>query len=82
MREAIDERDDLTAQEWLIDGCGLDRAGAEQAVAYVRAGKAILGVVPTDRTVVAERFFDEVSDQPKTLRPTSSANVLPRLCGS
>jgi ATP-dependent helicase Lhr and Lhr-like helicase len=59
VREAIDERDDLAAQEWLIDGCGLDRAGAEQAVAYVRAGKAILSVVPTDRTIVAERFFDE-----------------------
>ena len=25
----------------------------------MRAGKAILGVVPTDRTLVAERFFDE-----------------------
>ena len=30
--------------------CGLDRSGAEQAVAYVRAGKPMLGVVPTDRT--------------------------------
>ncbi len=39
--------------------CGLDRAGAEQAVAYVQAGKAALGVVPTCETVVAERFFDE-----------------------
>ena len=43
----------------LREGCGLDRAGAEQAVAYVRAGVAGLGVVPTDRCVVAERFFDE-----------------------
>jgi ATP-dependent helicase Lhr and Lhr-like helicase len=59
VREAIDQRDDLAAQEWLIEGCGLDRAGAEQAVAYIRAGKAILSVVPTDRTIVAERFFDE-----------------------
>ena len=43
----------------LTEGCGLDRAGAEQAVAYVRAGVAGLGVLPTDRCVVAERFFDE-----------------------
>ena len=43
----------------LREGCGLDRAGAEQAVAYVRAGVAGLGVLPTDRCVVAERFFDE-----------------------
>ena len=43
----------------LTEGCGLDRAGAEQAVAYVRAGVAGLGAVPTIRCVVAERFFDE-----------------------
>ena len=43
----------------LSEGCGLDRAGAEQAVAYVRAGVTGLGVLPTDRCVVAERFFDE-----------------------
>jgi ATP-dependent helicase Lhr and Lhr-like helicase len=59
VRAAIDERDDAAAWEWLERECGLDRAGAEQAVAYVRAGKAVLGVVPTDCTVVAERFFDE-----------------------
>jgi ATP-dependent Lhr-like helicase len=59
VRGAIDERDDESAYEWLERECALDRAGAEQAVAYVRAGKAILGTVPTDRTIVAERFFDE-----------------------
>ncbi len=59
LRAAIDERDDEGAQALLRDECELDRAGAEQAVAYVRAGKTALGVVPTDRTLVAERFFDE-----------------------
>ena len=59
VRIAIDERDDAAAIAWLEEECALDRAGAEQAVAYVRAGKKILGVVPTDRTLVAERFFDE-----------------------
>jgi ATP-dependent Lhr-like helicase len=59
VRAAIDERDDESACAWLTSECSLDRAGAEQAVAYVRAGKAVLGVVPTDRTIVAERFFDE-----------------------
>ena len=39
--------------------CGLDAAGAEQAAAYVRAGVAALGALPSRRTVVAERFFDE-----------------------
>ena len=39
--------------------CGLDRLGAEQAVAYAKAGRAALGAMPTDTCVVAERFFDE-----------------------
>jgi ATP-dependent Lhr-like helicase len=39
--------------------CGLERRGAEQALAYVRAGQAALGAVPSVRKVVAERFFDE-----------------------
>ena len=59
VRIGIDERDDAAAIAWLEEECAIDRAGAEQAVAYVRAGKKILGVVPTDRTLVAERFFDE-----------------------
>jgi ATP-dependent Lhr-like helicase len=59
VRAAIDERDDASACAWLMDECNVDRAGAEQCVAYVRAGKAILGAVPTDKKIVAERFFDE-----------------------
>jgi ATP-dependent Lhr-like helicase len=38
---------------------GLDRRGAEQALAYVKEGRAILGTVPTQHRVIAERFFDE-----------------------
>jgi ATP-dependent Lhr-like helicase len=59
LRIAIDERSDDDAVALLMEECGLDRSGAEQAVAYVRSGKAALGVVPTGGTIVAERFFDE-----------------------
>ena len=45
--------------EWLQAECGLDRAGAEQVVAYIAAGRTVLGAVPTQTTVIAERFFDE-----------------------
>src|SRR5437773_4137112 len=45
--------------EWLMRECALDRRGAEQAALYVRAGAAALGALPSQRTVVAERFFDE-----------------------
>jgi ATP-dependent Lhr-like helicase len=47
------------ATSWLIQECRLDQSGAEQVVEYIRAGRAILGAVPTQRTIVAERFFDE-----------------------
>ncbi|WP_447862442.1 DEAD/DEAH box helicase [Nitrospira calida] len=49
----------LSAVRWLREECGLDRRGAEQAVAYILAGRQILGAVPTQKTVIAERFFDE-----------------------
>jgi ATP-dependent Lhr-like helicase len=47
------------AEAFLIGECGLDEAGARQAVAYVCAGVNALGAVPSQETVVAERFFDE-----------------------
>ncbi len=49
----------LVAVEWLQKDCGLDQAGAEQLVEHVVAGRAVLGAVPTQTTVIAERFFDE-----------------------
>ncbi len=47
------------ASRWLQEECGLDPAGAEQAVEYIVAGRAGLGAVPTQSTIIAERFFDE-----------------------
>ena len=47
------------AVEWAKRECCLDDSGAEQAVEYILAGRAILGTVPTQTTVIAERFFDE-----------------------
>jgi len=47
------------AIRFLQEECGLDRAGAEQAVEYVVAGRSVLGAVPTQSTIIAERFFDE-----------------------
>ena len=47
------------AAAWLKQNCGLDEAGAEQVVEYILAGRAALGAVPTEKTIIAERFFDE-----------------------
>jgi ATP-dependent Lhr-like helicase len=54
--QTADSRDPVAM---LKADCGLDQRGAEQAAEYVRAGKRALGAVPTQNTVVAERFFDE-----------------------
>ena len=45
--------------EWLLREAGLDRLGAEQAIAYVQSGARALGALPASAHVVAERFFDE-----------------------
>ncbi len=44
---------------WLREECGLDLSGAEQLIQYILEGRAVLGDVPTQATIIAERFFDE-----------------------
>jgi ATP-dependent helicase Lhr and Lhr-like helicase len=44
---------------WLKEECGLDDSAAEQMVEYILQGRAVLGDVPTQNTIIAERFFDE-----------------------
>ena len=44
---------------WLKEECGLDDSAAEQAIEYILQGRAVLGDVPTQDTIIAERFFDE-----------------------
>ena len=51
--------DVAAAVVWLKDECGLDDSGAEQSIEYILQGRAVLGAVPTQQTVIAERFFDE-----------------------
>ena len=48
-----------TAVAWLKAECGLDDSGAEQLIEYIVTGRAVLGAVPTQNTIIAERFFDE-----------------------
>jgi ATP-dependent helicase Lhr and Lhr-like helicase len=47
------------AVTWLREECGLDLSGAEQLIQYILEGRAVLGDVPTQTTIIAERFFDE-----------------------
>ncbi|MGH8157502.1 MAG: DEAD/DEAH box helicase [Rhodanobacter sp.] len=47
------------AQAWLVNQLGLSEAAAQQQVDYLARAKAALGVLPTQHTLVLERFFDE-----------------------
>ena len=45
--------------DWFESETGVSRAAAEQAVAYLADARRALGVLPTQQTLVLERFFDE-----------------------
>jgi ATP-dependent Lhr-like helicase len=47
------------AGDWIEQELGLAPAAAEQIAEYLAAAKAALGLLPTHRDIVMERFFDE-----------------------
>ncbi|MDR3478350.1 MAG: DEAD/DEAH box helicase [Gammaproteobacteria bacterium] len=49
----------ITTIKWLKETCKVDTAGAEQMIEYILQGRTVLGAVPTQSTIIAERFFDE-----------------------
>lgn len=49
-------------EQWLVEHYHLSHAAAEQLNLYLATGKAALGVLPTQKNIVFERFFDEVGD--------------------
>jgi ATP-dependent Lhr-like helicase len=57
--EHLDGGDPDGARRWLEDECGIDEAASDTIVRYLGAGLIALGVLPTKRTLVLERFFDE-----------------------
>jgi ATP-dependent Lhr-like helicase len=61
LRIEVDRRlDDLASTtEWLMLETGLARDAADEAVSYLAEGRRALGVIPSQDTLVLERFFDE-----------------------
>lgn len=57
LREELLQRED--AHGFLTEALKLPAQAAEFLVRYLRTGKAALTAVPTQQTVIAERFFDE-----------------------
>ena len=48
-----------SARRWLIEQVGIVAAAADQLVDYLAASASALGCLPTQDTIVLERFFDE-----------------------
>ncbi|HMF48728.1 MAG TPA: helicase-related protein, partial [Candidatus Saccharimonadales bacterium] len=51
--------DRAAAAQWLMEQVAMAQAAAEQIVDYVADTLALLGTVPTQERIIAERFFDE-----------------------
>jgi ATP-dependent Lhr-like helicase len=56
---SIPQREILQSIQWLRSECGVCEAAARQLIAYIVAGRAVLGAVPSKTTIIAERFFDD-----------------------
>src|SRR5256712_10015697 len=60
---------------WLCDGRGAAEPAARQIVEYLAASKRILGVIPTQQTLVLERFFDEAGGMQLVLHAPFGSRV-------
>jgi ATP-dependent Lhr-like helicase len=60
---------------WLIEECGLDESAAKQAIQYILEGRAVLGDVPTQNTIIAERFFDEAGGMQLVIHAPFGARI-------
>jgi ATP-dependent Lhr-like helicase len=63
------------AVRWLATEGAMPEAGARQAVEYLAASRAVLGALPTQRTLVAERFFDEAGGMQLVLHAPFGARL-------
>jgi len=71
----IAQREIAACAAWLIQTCGVCTSAAHQLIAYIVAGRAVLGDVPSKTTVIAERFFDEGGGQQLILHAPFGARV-------
>lgn len=77
LREELEQRldDPAAAEAWLVAECCVAAGAAHQAVEYVRAEKAALGLVPTQRRIVFERFFDETGGMQMVIHAPFGARI-------
>ena len=70
----LDGEDEDAAAKWL-EGLGLSSSAARQIQHYLREAKHILGALPTQDTLVLERFFDEAGGMQMILHAPFGSRV-------
>src|SRR5260221_7530427 len=83
LRCRVDEHllgeDPVGARQLLIDAAGIDADAAAMIVEYLAAGRAVLGVMPSQADMVLERFFDDTGGMQLVLHNPYGARVNPGL---
>ncbi|HWR17957.1 MAG TPA: DEAD/DEAH box helicase [Terriglobales bacterium] len=72
---SLDQEPLASTIDWLKKECGLDLPGAAQVIAHIVNGRAVLGAVPTQDTVIAERFFDEAGGMQLVIHAPFGARI-------
>ena len=77
LREGVSERihNQEEAQAWVRAESGVDTEACRQLVAYVEEGRRVLGMVPSGRRVVAERFFDDTGGMQLVIHAPFGAGI-------
>jgi len=64
-----------SARQTLIQAAGIDRDAATMIVDYLAAGRAVLGVMPSQEDLVLERFFDDTGGMQLVLHSPFGARI-------
>ena len=75
LRAGVGDRLDTDPVGWLTEETGVPEAAARQVVRFLREGKHILGALPTQNTLVLERFFDDSGSQQLVLHAPFGTRV-------
>ena len=77
LRDGIAERlqSPEAAEKWVSAETGIDNEACRQLVAYMEEGNRVLGMVPTGRRVVAERFFDDTGGMQLVIHAPFGAGI-------
>ena len=77
LREGVSDRlgSPEDARSWVSAETGVDAEACRQLVAYVEEGSRVLGIVPSGRRVVAERFFDDTGGMQLVIHAPFGAGI-------